>query len=142
MTHPTKRRTVSREAFEAARQAWTDGEFSDEWKPWRHLAAMEAGIIAPPDGTKWDQWDDENPSERALLIRAIRETPDSLRRALRTPGVHAWSNVVAILMRRRDELRDDLEQDERDADRRRRDQATPSQATYVLRQVLDIIGQS
>lgn len=114
MTHPTKRRTFTREQIEASRAAWDAGDFSAEWRPWRHLAAMEAGIIMPPTGTRWDSWDDAEPSERVLLVRAMRETPQALRDAIRTPGVHAWSNVVAILTRRRDRMAEAAEQRERE----------------------------
>ena len=140
--NPTKRRTFSREQWESAQLAWQVGEFSSEWSTWRHLAAMEAGIIAPPNGTRWDSWGDDQPSERALLIRAIRETPEALRLAIMSPGVHAWSNVIAILTRGRDEQRHDVERSERDDERRRTEEGTPRQATYALRSILDIVGQS
>ena len=78
MTSWTKQRTVTREQLEASRAAWDAGDFGPSWKPWRHLAAMEAGIIVPPSGSRWDQWDDDEPSERALIARAIEETPDAL----------------------------------------------------------------
>ena len=104
MTSPTKpRRLFTRSQMEAARAAWDAGEFSHEWRDFRYLAAMEAGLIFPPDGTKWDSWGDDEPSERALLIRAIRDTPSALRDAIRAPGVRSWAAVVAILIRGRDE---------------------------------------
>lgn len=109
MTHPTKRRTFSREEFEASKAAWDAGGFGPEWKSWRHLAAMEAGIIRPPRGSSWDQWDDE-PSERALVVRAIRETPDALRRAILSPGVRSWAAVVALVTRNRDRMALDADQ--------------------------------
>ena len=142
MTYPTKRRTYSREQWENAQLAWRVGEFSGEWASWRHLAAMEAGIIDAPSGTKLDSWGDDDPSERALLIRAIRETPEALRLAITTPNVHAWSNVIAILTRGRDERHHDVERSERDDERRRTEEGTPRQATYALRSILDIVGQS
>lgn len=114
MTSWTKQRTVTREQLEASRAAWDAGDFGPSWKPWRHLAAMEAGIIVPPSGSRWDQWDDDEPSERALIARAIEETPDALRRAIRSPGVRSWAAVVALVTRNRDRLAE--EADQRDAD--------------------------
>lgn len=98
-------KTYSREAWLEAQQAWKDAEFSSEWKPWRHKAAMECGIIYPPAGTKWDSWEDDNPSQRAILIRAIREQPGVLSGCFR--GSKTWADVIAKLVRRRDEIRED-----------------------------------
>lgn len=99
----TKRRTYSREQWESAQESWRSGGFSDEWRTWRHLAAMEAGIIAAPEGTKWDQWGDDQPSERAMVVRAIRETPRRLETILRSGRVHSWAQVVRELLIDRDE---------------------------------------
>jgi hypothetical protein len=101
----TTKRTYTKAAWDAAQQTWADGEFSDEWKPWRHEAAMVAGIIFPPDGTKWDSWEDEEPSDRAQLIRAIRETPALLRAAIRKSVT--WKQVVFNLDRNRETMREE-----------------------------------
>lgn len=141
MTHPTKRRTFSRDEFEGSRRAWDAGDFSDEWKPWRHMAAMDAGIIRPPSGTKWDSWSDDEPSERALLVRAMRETPDALRDAIRSPGVHSWSAVIAIVTRGRDRRMEQVEDAERDWERakeRRRSGATA--ARDIVATIRDSLG--
>src|SRR5512146_1944784 len=94
--------TFSRSHWEAALQAWQDGEFSDEWKPWRHEAAMR-GMIYPPEGTKWDSWEDDEPSQRAMLIRAIRETPSLLHTAIARS--RSWYDVIAYIVRERDDWR-------------------------------------
>lgn len=107
------RRTYSREDWLTAQAAWEAGEFSAEWKDWRHWAATEGTIIFPPDGTKWDSWDDDSPSQRAMLIRAIRETPTMLRRALR--GARSWAEVIERLLLDRDVLRTERAEDERQA---------------------------
>ena len=106
MTSITRQRRVTPEVWRAARETWRAGEpWADEWKPWRHLAAIEAGIIVAPKGSAFDCWDDAEPSERALLIRAIRETPALLDRAIRSPGVRSWAAIVAIVVRGRDGMR-------------------------------------
>lgn len=114
MTSATKRRTYSKADWDAAQVAWTALRLPDEWKPWRHMAAMEAGIIAAPEGSIWDSWADEDPSQLALLTRAIRDTPDVLRSALRSPNVHSWSAVIAIVTRHRDDRLEDVERRERE----------------------------
>lgn len=142
MTSSTKRRTYDRETWLAAQAAWDSGRFSPEWREVRHLAAMRAGIIFPPDGTEYDSWGDDSPSQRAILIRAIRETPTMLRDAITAPGVRSWGDVIERLLGRRDSLRDDVERDERDAAFRREQQASPRQATYALRDILGVIVDS
>ncbi len=95
-------RTYSRADFERAGLAWTEGEFSDEWQPFRFLAAQR-GLIFPPEGSKWDSWEDEHPSQRAMLIRAIRETPELLRTCIGRS--RTWGEVIGHLTGARDEWR-------------------------------------
>lgn len=129
------RRTFTALQVKESRAAWDAGDFSTEWREWRHLAAMQAGIIAPPIGTKWDSWGDPEPSERAVLIRAIREQPAELRRILTTERVGAWSNVIALLVRGRDRRAEDIERAGRDDDRDRAGEITTRQAADTLRRI-------
>ena len=103
-------RTFSREAWTESQQLWHDGKFSDEWRDYRHQAAMR-GILYPPEGTRWDSWEDDEPSQRAMLIRAIRETPALTREAISRS--RSWGDVIAYIIRRRDEWREDLAARER-----------------------------
>ena len=95
-------RTFARAHWEAAQAAWVDGEFSPEWVAVRDLA-VRYGILYPPNGSPDDSWDAAHPSQRAILIRAIRETP----RLLADCIAHStsWRDVIAKLGRRRDRLR-------------------------------------
>lgn len=93
----TRQRTFDHATWLRARDAWDAGEFSPEWADWRLLASRR-GIIFPPDGTRWDSVGDARPSQRAILIRAIRETPVLLRQALETRGVGSWGDVIGILL--------------------------------------------
>jgi hypothetical protein len=142
MTSPTRVRRLTREQLEASRRAWEVGHFGAEWKPWRHLAAMEAGIVMPPEGGEWDTWDDDDPSERAIIGRAIRDTPDVLRQAICSPNVRSWAAVVAIVVRWRDQRMSAIERDEREYLARKRRENRPRQATYRLREILDQIANS
>ena len=83
-------------------------------REWRHLAATVAGIIAAPQGTRWDSWGDEDPSERALVARAIEDSPSLLRSVLRSGRVHSWAQVVRALLIERDELGDTAVRRERE----------------------------
>lgn len=112
-------RTYSAADWHEAQQAWLEGEFSDEWRELRHTMAMQ-GCIFPPAGTRFDSWEDDQPSQRAVLIRAIRETPELL--ASCTRGASSWSRLIDRLIRARDDWRDEMrrrwEDDERPIDRR------------------------
>lgn len=131
-------RTFNRVDWEASLGEWGAGDFSDEWKPYRHQAAMR-GIIYPPTGTKWDSWEDDEPSQRAVLIRAIRETPRLLERCIAHAG--SWSEVVSRLMAERDELREQGWNASRQEERER-DEVTDYEATVSIKRILDRIGAS
>ena len=133
-------RRVTPEQWADAQASWKAGEpWASEWREWRHLAATEAGIIDAPEGSQWDQWDDDEPSQRAILIRAIRETPDLLRSAIRAPGVRSWAAVCAVLVRGRDRIREAA--DDRDwlAEQERQDGPTKAQATTTIRRLLTVV---
>ena len=117
-------KTFSREHFEAAKRAWSDGDFSDEWKPYRHAAAM-AGFIYPPEGTKWDSWDEDEPSQRAILIRVIRERPEWLMSFI--PQCKNWGEVIAGYLREYEWLARGVAEEDR-YDRRQRTLGEPTQA--------------
>ncbi len=134
-------RTFTRDQLDEANAAWDDGDFSKEWRDVRHLAAM-GGIIYPPSGTKWDSWGDAEPSQRAILIRAIRETPVTLRRCVR--GATSWGMVIDRLLHvLNDEWGEEIAAKEREAARRKAEEnPEPREATMVLADVLRRIGDS
>lgn len=127
-------RTYSRADWDAAQEAWAD--FSPEWSEVRHQAVMR-GILFPPAGTKWDSWEDDEPSQRAMLIRAIRETPKLLSSCIARS--RSWSDVIRQLMAARDEWRTELNLEDR---RRVRDDATHGEAVMSIASILDRIEAS
>lgn len=132
----TNVRTFDRETYLAARDAWDAGRFGSEWADWRNIAA-KSGIIFPPTGTPDDSWSDESPSQRAILIRAIRETPRLLRRAI--SGASSWSDVIGRLLTYRDLMA--LEADQRVEDWQTTKRTPPMvPITDVLGVVIDSIG--
>jgi hypothetical protein len=133
------RRTFTREQLDASRAAWDAGEFGPEWREWRHLAAMQAGIIDAPQGTRWDSWTDDEPSERAIIVRAIRETPTALRRALTSGRCHTWAQVVREMVMLRDRFGEDADRREHEWDAVRRSPMVPLADTLgVLRDSLGL----
>lgn len=130
-------RTYRREDLERARAEWAD--FSDEWATYRTLAA-HSGILFPPDGTRWDSWEVDDPSQRAILVRAIRETPDLLRRSI--IGAASWGVVVRRLLAGRDDMREDADLRDRDDAWSRRDEPTAPQAVQSLAAILGRITDS
>jgi hypothetical protein len=133
-------RTFTRAELDDANRAWDEGDFSREWRDIRHKAAM-GGLIYPPSGTKWDSWEDDSPSQRAILIRAIRETPKLLERCvIRAPS---WRVVIERLVADRDVWRDELDAKERAARRRHAEEnPTHTESVMSLSTILRRIGDS
>lgn len=103
-------RTYSREDFLAAKAAWAD--YAPEWGPFRQLAAHR-GMLYPPSGSKWDSWEDPQPSQRAIIYRSIEDTPNAVREAIAQS--RSWSDVVRKLMADVDRRREDADLEERQA---------------------------
>lgn len=88
-------RTYRREDFLAAREAW-DRDFNHaDWGPFREAAA-ERGMLYPPSGSKLDSWEDPKPSQRAIVYRAIQDTPEALMDAINES--RSWSEVIGKVM--------------------------------------------
>ena len=128
-------KTFGRETWEMAQAAWTDGGFSPEWRDLRHVMALN-GAIFPPAGTALDSWDDDPPSQRAIIIRAIRDTPELLRRS--AIGCPSWSVLVVRLMRAVNEWRDDVRRAEVEPD----DQPTHREAVQRIAAIMSRIADS
>lgn len=132
-------RTFSRSAFEEAQALWADGHFSDEWKPFRHQAAMR-GMLYPPEGDRFDSWENDEPSQRAMLIRSIRETPKLT--AVAISRSRSWGEVVAYIIKRRDDMREELDARERESARRRAGEPRPHEAVMSIKEIMQRIGDS
>lgn len=89
--------------WQRADREWSSGGFSPEWEPWRVLARTEGTILFPPEGGPFDSWEDDSPSQRAVLVRAMRETPELLRHSIR--GARSWGQVIERLFLLRDRWR-------------------------------------
>lgn len=98
------------------------------------------GLIYPPEGTEFDSWADDNPSQRAILIRAIRETPRLLDKCV--IRARSWSDVIARLLKERDDWRERNDRDARDEEWDRRDDLTHREAVQSLAGILQRIDDS
>jgi len=132
-------RTYSRADLDAAKAAWDAAEFSDEWMPFRELAAQR-GILYPPSGTRWDSWEDQPPSQRAILVRAIRDVPRLLGECIRRSS--SWSEVVSHLLDSMAEWREEVARAEGDDARRRREgDTTRGEARAAVQAIGGVMGK-
>jgi hypothetical protein len=131
-------KTYSREDWERAQVEWEG--FSSEWRDARHQAAMR-GILFPPSGGPFDSWGDDEPSQRAILIRAIRETPKLL--AVAISRSQSWAQVVRIVLVTYNEGAEESRlQDERENRRKVLEEADGREATMALKQIMTRIENS
>jgi hypothetical protein len=109
-------RTFSREEWDAASAAWHEGEFEERIWASARRAAADRGMLYPPAGTQHDDIDAPHPSQRAIVYRAIDETPELLKRVIARSST--WSQVVDELMRSVNARRDEQGEAEMDSGRR------------------------
>jgi hypothetical protein len=104
-------RTFSRQDWQDAEQAWSDGGFGWRWGKIRRLA-RESGMLYPPSGTAHDDRDSPEPTQRAIVWRALEDNPAELERIVRTS--RSWSGVVDRIIGMDARLRADADYNERD----------------------------
>jgi hypothetical protein len=92
-------RTFAASDWVAAQAAWSEAELGTEWAELRRRAALR-GLIYPPNGSRWDSWDDDSPSQVAIVIRAIRETPDLVLSCVDRST--SWGEAIGLLIEARD----------------------------------------
>lgn len=133
------RTTYDRATFLAAQRAWAEGDFGPAWRRFRDLAA-ERGYLYPPSGTKHDDRDAENPSQRAIIWRAIEDNPGELERIVRRS--RSWSQVVDGIIGLEDRLREDAGYVEREAAWDRDHRPTYREAVQSLGAILGRVADS
>lgn len=128
-------RTYSRQTWEESNRAWIEGEFGAAWDEIRRIAA-DRGMMFPPTGTKWDQTDDPQPSQRAIVWREWDDNPSVLRSILRSSS--SWSEVVRKILVERNGRNEMAELAERDGKwRREHVEISPQEATLRLGEILE-----
>lgn len=124
-------RTYDRETYLRLRDAWRT--FGPEWTAARELCALR-GYPFPPNGTALDDRDDPEPSQRAIVWRALEYRPLRTLDVIRT--ARSWSEVVRRIMAEEDRLREDIGFGERDAAWEKDGQPNHHQSTRLLGDIL------
>lgn len=123
-------RTFSRAAWSAASESWREGGLDAEtWYRVRYAAACR-GMLYPPAGEAGDDCDDPHPSQRAIVYRALDNTPALLFGVIGRSS--SWSEVSrelihAIHASRTDAELAEIEQDRREETRRRNERTSAPQ---------------
>lgn len=132
-------RTFDRETYQRAEWEWFTGDFGWEWSGLRRIAS-EQGFIFPPVGTKHDQRDADEPSQRAIIYRALVDNPSRTEDIVRRS--HSWNEVVAGIFGMERRLADDADELERDIAWERKDEPNDKEAAMTLKAILNRIGDS
>lgn len=130
-------RTYRREDWLASRELWDD--FDNEWRKVRELAAQR-GFIYPPSGTRHDDRDDAEPSQRAIVYRALQDNPTELLAIVGRSS--SWSGVVDRIIALEARLREDANYRDKDAEYDRDGRPTHVESAQALKRILDRIGAS
>jgi hypothetical protein len=93
-------KTYAHAEYLRADLAWQ--EFGGEWSGIRARAA-EAGMLYPPSGSPDDDRDALSPSQRAIVYRAMTDTPRALVAIIGRS--HSWREVVAAVIAHEAQLR-------------------------------------
>lgn len=130
-------RTYSRDDFLRSREAWSD--FGPEWE-WLRKLAIHGGMLFPPSGTRHDDRDAAEPSQRAIVYRALVDQPTELRKiVLRS---RSWSQVVDAIFGLEQRLRYDADETQRDAEWERDGRTTGRESMFSLAQIIQRIEDS
>ena len=130
-------RTYSRADFLRSKAEWED--FGSEWSELRRLAS-ERGMLFPPFGSKHDDRDAENPSQRAIIYRALVDQPTELHRIVNRS--RSWGQVVDLIIGMDTRLRSEADDHERDEQWNRKERPTERQALTSLGAIIKRIADS
>jgi hypothetical protein len=132
-------RTYDRTTYLQAVAAWGDGQFGSEWADLRRLS-WDRGYPYPPAGTVHDDREVENPSQRAIVYRALVDNPTELGRIVGRSK--SWSQVVDQIIGLETRLREDADYVDRESDAEREERPTYGEAVTSLKAVLDRMASS
>lgn len=130
-------RTFSRADWQAAQAEWAD--FGPRWTTVRRVAA-ERGFIYPPSGSPHDDRDAEQPSQRAIVYRALEDNPAELLAIIRRSS--SWSGVVDRIIGMEQRLRADADYRERDAQWERDEAPQHREAVMSMAAILERLEAS
>lgn len=130
--------TYSRATYQEAQAAWADGDYGWQWQAIRRIAA-DRGFLYPPSGSAHDDRDAEQPSQRAIVWRALQDNPTATEAIVRRS--RSWSQVVDQIIGLELRLRDEAGLTERDA-AWGRDDPTHRESVLSLASILGRIEDS
>lgn len=130
-------RTYDAATYRSAREAWSD--FGPEWNEVRRLS-WDRGYPYPPSGTRWDDRDDPEPSQRAIVYRALIDRPkDTVAIVARS---HSWSQVVSGILQTEGRIREDAALLDRESDLEREERPSHREAVMSIADILARIEAS
>ena len=132
-------KTYDRAAFLKAKEAWESGNFGWQWSTIRQTAAHR-GFIFPPAGSEHDDRDAAEPSQRAIIWRALEDNPRELVRIVSRCA--SWSEVVDRIIGMEDRLRAEAGLADRDREWDAKAAPTERDDAMSLARILDRIGDS
>lgn len=131
-------RTYSREDWQRADHAWCDFD-PLVWGTVRRLAAQH-GMLFPPTGTVHDDREGPEPSQRAIVYRALEDNPAELLAIVRRSS--SWNGVVDRIFGLEARLRTDADYTERDAGWERDGRPDEREAVASLGRIIARISDS
>ncbi len=132
-------RTYSRETYIGAKAAWDDGQFGPEWREVRRIS-WARGFPYPPEGTREDDREVENPSQRAIIWQALDWRPEKTVEIVRTSK--SWWQVVERIMAQEEGLREDADIGQKEADYERAERPEGREAVQALGRIFTRISDS
>jgi hypothetical protein len=130
-------RTFDRETYLRSEAEWKS--FGWEWQHLRRIAA-DQGFILPPNGTAHDDRDAENPSQRAIIYRAMQDNPKGLEAIVRRS--RSWSEVVHGIIGLEARLAAEADELARNEAWERRDDPDHREAVMTLASILGRIDEA
>lgn len=132
-------KTYDRDTYVRACAAWEDGEFGSEWAEVRRIS-WEHGFPFPPVGTSFDQFDDDQPSQRAIVYQWLDWRPSDTTRIVAQST--SWFEVVRKLAALGERVRDDANLADKDAAWAKAQLPTAREASAAIASTFERVASS
>lgn len=132
-------RTFDKDTYTAARAAWDAGDFGPEWREARSIS-WERGFPYPPEGSRWDDPENGDQTQRSIIFRALDYRPVATIAIIRTS--RSWSEVIARIIRDEQTIKEHVDSREWEAENDKKSQPTHREAATVLGDVMQRIADS
>lgn len=132
-------RTFDKETYLAAKRAWDTGGFGPQWREVRAIS-WEYGYPYPPSGDPYDDRDDPEPSQRAIIWRALDYRPIGTIAIVRES--RSWHEVVERIIAEEHRLKGEADHHDELASEERASRPTHRDAVSALAEILKRIDDS